>query len=433
MFSLSTSLSPGGDWTPSSPAPAVQSRIPWPVGTMLRTSIATPTYSWLPLLLALLSIAPSSAQESGDPLPVVTLGSLVQVTFEENKALRKVSGELVALDKTFGQLILDADGQLTAVSPSALKRVEELTGTLTPTSAKDLSVKALAFMPAGSKAIITEHFVVCYNTSDAYARWNANLYERLYKGFYRFWKQMGVELNPPRFPMLALVFETKDDYVNYARKEFEGAENTIGYYHQSTNRLASYDLTGIEGMIPAGAQVVREELINQVLSRPEAERTVATIVHEACHQISFNSGLQVRLGDNPLWLSEGLATFFEAPDLTSQNGWGGIGKVNWHNYQILSRYLPNRNADSLSQLLLEDARLRQGDTLTNAYAEAWGLTYYLIKSKPKQFATYIKSVREKQPGNQSGPKERMELFQRCFGEDIGKLDKDLVRFLQKVR
>jgi hypothetical protein len=220
--------------------------------------------------------------------------------------------------------------------------------------------------------------------------------------------------------------------LNYATQEFQGAENTIGYYHQATNRLASFDLTGIEDMLPAGASVAREELINQILSRPQAERTVATIVHEACHQIAFNSGLQTRLGDNPLWFSEGLATFFESPDLNTQNGWGGIGKVNWHNFQNLKRYLPVRPKDSLEQLLLDDNRLRSGDTMTNGYAEAWGLTYFLIKSKPKQFAAYIKILRERMPGNQSTPKERIEIFQRCFGDDLGKTDKEFLRFLQNV-
>jgi len=301
-----------------------------------------------------------------------------------------------------------------------------------PTTAKELAAKSLKRMPPGSKHITTEHFVVCYNTSDAYARWNASLYERLYKGFYRFWKEKGIDLTPPRFPLVALVFETKEDYIRYASTEFDGAENTIGYFHQSTNRLASFDLTGSEGFLPSGASISREERINQILLQPQAERTVATVVHEACHQISFNSGLQTRLGDNPLWLSEGIAMFFESPDLTSQNGWAGVGKPNWHNLRNLSRYLPTRPSDSLSLLLKDDGRLRTGETMTSSYAESWGLTFYLIKTKPKQFATYLKRIRETPPGQSSSSKERIELFQECFGEDIGKIDKDFLRFMQKV-
>jgi hypothetical protein len=332
-------------------------------------------------------------------------------------------------------LFLDADGALTAVPPADLQRLEELppTETLVPTTSKELAAKTLLAMPRGSKFIITDHFVVCYNTSDVYARWNASLYERLYKGFYRFWKEKGFELSPPRFPLVAMVFDDKEAYLKHASSEFDGAENTIGYYHQANNRLASYDLTGIEGILPPNAQVGREELINQILSRPQAERTVATIVHEACHQIAFNSGLQVRLGDNPLWLSEGLAMFFESPDPNSSNGWGGTGKVNRHNLNVFAKYLPNRPEDSLEQLLLHDNRLRSGETLTHAYAESWALTYFLLKSKPKQFVSYLKQLKLKSPGNQSTSKERIELFQACFGEDLVKIDRDFKLFIRKVR
>ena len=52
------------------------------------------------------------------------IGAVLRVSFEENKQLRNVTGELVALDATLGQLILDADGQLTAIAPNELKRIE---------------------------------------------------------------------------------------------------------------------------------------------------------------------------------------------------------------------------------------------------------------------------------------------------------------------
>ena len=45
---------------------------------------------------------------------------------------------------------------------------------------------------------------------------------------------------------------------------------------------------------------------------------MATIVHEATHQIAFNCGMQQRYADIPLWLCEGMAVYFEAPDLASK-------------------------------------------------------------------------------------------------------------------
>lgn len=403
-------------------------RLAFRIGTILYLVFLT-----IPLAEAQEKIAPKKVgqEKTSDDDSVPRVGSVLIASFEEDKQLRTLTGELVAVDSTMGQLILDADGKLTVITPNNLKRLEEISTPMVPTPAKELAAKVLKLMPPGSRSHTTDHFVVCYNTSDVYAYWNADLYEKLYKGFYRFWKDKGVELKPPRFPLVALIFESDKDYIQYASKEFAGAQNTIGYYHQSTNRLASYDLTGIQGMMPAKAQYTRTELINHMISRPGAERTIATIVHEACHQISFNSGLQVRLGDNPRWLSEGLAMFFESPDLTSPNGWGGIGKLNKYNYQKLAVYLPTRANDSLEQLLLDDKHI--AESMDTGYPEAWGLTFYLLKSKPKEFVKYLDGIREKAPGRLSGPKERIELFRDCFGDDIPKIDKDFIRFMQRQK
>ena len=46
-----------------------------------------------------------------------------------------------------------------------------------------------------------------------------------------------------------------------------------------------------------------------------------TVIHEATHQIAFNCGLHTRYADNPLWLTEGMALYFETPDLRSRSGW----------------------------------------------------------------------------------------------------------------
>ena len=56
--------------------------------------------------------------------------------------------------------------------------------------------------------------------------------------------------------------------------------------------------------------------------------TERTIVHEAVHQLAYNSTLQRRMADNPYWVSEGLATYFESPDLNSLRGWRNIGAIN---------------------------------------------------------------------------------------------------------
>ena len=143
--------------------------------------------------------------------------------------------------------------------------------------------------------------------------------------------------------------------------------------------------------------------INQMLSQPAAVPLVATIVHEATHQIAFNCGLQTRFADIPLWLCEGMAVYFEAPDLASTRGWRGIGRVNYPRLDTFHRNLPNWNDDSLEALLADDDRFRDPQTAVDAYADAWALNYYLIKYQPKAYADYLKTLAEKPPLDRRRP------------------------------
>jgi len=357
----------------------------------------------------------------------------IEIVFEDpdREALR---GELIVENPKHGMLVLCPDGQLVAIpTSSAISKIVAIQEPMKPLSAAEIAEKTLGLLPAGAKSIATEHFVICYDTSDTYARWNANLYEKMYKGMFRFWKEKGMELHPPRFPLVALIFRDKDGYVEYSKRDFQGGEHTFGYYTQTTNRLATFDLTGIEGVLAPGTKVQREELLGEIFSRPEAERQIATILHEACHQIAFNTGLQTRLGDYPLWLSEGIATFFESADTRSSTGWAGAGRVNTYNLQQIRHYFRSRPVDSLTTLLVQDDRFRKGDTSAAAYGESWGLTFYLVKKKPKEFVAYLKKLRDRLPGNPSDSKGRLEDFQDSFGGDLDKLDKEFVRMMTTLR
>ena len=123
---------------------------------------------------------------------------------------------------------------------------------------------------------------------------------------------------------MAVVFNDRRSYIAFAQAEVgEAAQSIIGYFSLTTNRMTMYDLTGVEALDHGRKRGTQAE-INQVLSQPDAERTVATIVHEATHQIAFNCGLHTRLSDCPHWFSEGIAIYFEAPDLSSPRGWRNV-------------------------------------------------------------------------------------------------------------
>ncbi len=69
--------------------------------------------------------------------------------------------------------------------------------------------------------------------------------------------------------------------------------NLMGYYFPKTNRCVLFEVGG------GGT------------ASTDWSETERTIVHEAVHQLAFNTGVHERLADNPQWIVEGLATMFE--------------------------------------------------------------------------------------------------------------------------
>src|SRR5213076_2929676 len=93
-------------------------------------------------------------------------------------------------------------------------------------------------------------------------------------------------------------------------------------YSIQSNRIVLYDLTAGPDSRPAKTL---DDITRKIGQSPF---NVATVVHEATHQIAFNSGLHTRQADNPLWLTEGMAMYFETPDLSSKSGWKTVGVLN---------------------------------------------------------------------------------------------------------
>lgn len=354
------------------------------------------------------------------------------VVMRDDGGERAISGRLLLTAQDGGLLLLARDGVLWNIEPADIVSHEHDSEPMRPLSTDALAAQLLKELPDGFEVHTTQHYLICHNTSRAYAQWCGSLFERLYKGFVNFWSRKNLKLREPEFPLVALVFADKKSYANYARRELgDATELIIGGYSLRSNRIMTYDLTGLDANRRPGDRRADAAQINQMLSR-EAERTVATIVHEATHQIVFNCGLQARYADIPRWQSEGLAVFFETPDLNSSKGWRTIGAVNRVQLAGFLSYLPRRPADSLITLISSDERLLESKQAADAYAESWALSYFLIRQRPKQYVQYLKTLSAKTDLIQDTPEERLRDFREAFG-DLQTLDAEFIRQMAKLK
>jgi hypothetical protein len=134
-----------------------------------------------------------------------------------------------------------------------------------------------------------------------------------------------------------------------------------------------------------------------------------------------------------MWVSEGLAMFFETPDFSSTTWWRGIGNVNRVNLERWRRYVPNRPEDSLATLLCNDSRFRSSETAEEAYAESWALTYFLLRTQREEFVEYLKRLSEGKPMIESTARERIALFEQVFEGTLEEIDQAFVAYMARVR
>jgi hypothetical protein len=357
--------------------------------------------------------------------------ALDYIKIRQGEAQREVAGKIEVEAEDGGVMLLTRDGALWPIAKEDLLDRRADSRPFEPFTRDELAKQLTTELP-GFQVHQTQHYLIHYNTSPAYARWVGSLFEGLYKAFYNYWTRRGAVLHEPEFPLIALVFDGQASFARYAHTEI-GATGTsiIGYYNLKTNRMTSYDLTGVEA---AGLSTDRNApaKINQILSRPGAERTIATIVHEATHQLAFNSGLQVRFADVPFWVSEGIAIYFETPNLESTKGWRNIGAVNRVNLTNFRSYLKRRPAGSLEQLLCDDKRFKDSTTATDAYAEAWALNYFLLKNRGEAYVKYLGALAQQKPLIDVEPADRLKQFKEFLGDDLLSLENDFLRFLRTV-
>jgi Protein of unknown function (DUF1570) len=400
------------------------------------------------LLLALIAASPTfavAADKRSDDGESTTISSVdkernehlaEKVSFLLKGQKQTVRGRMIVEAADGGVLFQGVDGVIWSIEHNELQGREKLGTPFKPLTTAELSEQMLAELPAGFRSLTTPHYVVCYNTSRAYAQWTSSLLERLYKAFTNYWQHQGFDLHEPEFPLGVVVFADRQSYDQASREDLPaGTGNIVGFYSLRSNRINMFDLTGSEAVSKqTGAANRRGSMreINQMLSQPAATPLVATVVHEATHQIAFNCGMQTRFADIPLWLCEGMAVYFEAPDLASRSGWQGIGRVNYPRLEKFRTNLGNWHDGSLEEMLRDSKRFRDPHTALDAYADAWALNYYLIKYQPKAYTAYLKELAEKRPLIDDEPKQRLAEFRKHFG-DPRKVEQDFLKQMSRVK
>lgn len=258
----------------------------------------------------------------------------------------------------------------------------------------------------------TKHYVVVHPRGGQ-GKWAAR-FEDLYRSFWSYFRVRGFQLEEPKFPLVAVVYPTRDDYYKAVSKERNVPSGLLGHYDDFTNRVQLYDVTGGD-------------------SDEDWAATAETIIHEATHQTAFNVGIHNRFADQPRWLAEGLATMFEARGVWNSPAYNSLNdRINQSRLADFRAKLKVRKPGTLGNLIASD-KMFQTDAAA-AYAEAWALTLFLCETRPRELAAYLQKTASRPDFNESYfATERVNDFAQCFGSDFRKLEANFLSWIAQLQ
>ncbi len=308
----------------------------------------------------------------------------------------------------------------------------------------------------------TTRFVVISDANRDWTRHQAELLERTYHQFERFTRRLQLRRMPLRHKLVCVLFERRDDYQRFAKgHDSVTADWITGYYSPKQDRVVFYNLqsstvtTRTRGTVePTTAQMLaldRHDAPARPLSQPteteiirptrrrdrrpadsapsrindrSVKAATATTVHEAIHQLAFHTRVESPWIQNPLWISEGLATAFETDRPNEAFGPDHDYAPRREQFQKLMR---NDQLLALRELVKYTRMPDDSDkTVKTIYHQSYALVTWMNRFRKTQLRAYLKALRSEPPGRPTADRH-LELFELAFG-DVDRLERAWLRY-----
>lgn len=374
--------------------------------------------SWLPYVLAALSALTCKAAEND---------SIVEV--RDGKTV--TTGKLLAQDKERAML-LDRAGRLHDLTLNSVK-LQATTSRFQPLSVMDLRNQLAREFGKGLEVGSTRHYLVLAPSGRASGY--AKVFEEQYSTLQRYFKTRGFTLTDPQFPLVAVVFASQKQFTEYARGEgSKTMANMQGYYSPRTNRVALFESDAKSVAVSAIDPLATLRPSSWPLFGTTESELKSTMIHEATHQIAYNIGLHSRLGETPRWVVEGMATAFEPDGMRSAlAGSQPSQRINRERYLVFQNFVKSgrRPAKSLRSFIESEALY--DSAVLDFYAQSWALTFFLVETRPRNYAAYLKRIAARDPLSAYPAKERLKDFQETIHADVDWLDAQFVKYIDGLK
>ena len=321
---------------------------------------------------------------------------------------QQVEGTPLAWSKS-QVMLLARDGRLWDFAPNQSRNFRKTSSSFSSYSAAEM--RASLERELGNKLVVTGtgHYLVAHPPGKE--AW-AQRFEDLYRSCVHYFGFRGLRVREPDFPLVAVVWGRREDFLRYANTQgTQVRSDVLGFYSPKTNRVTLYDQGG-------GSRNNRAWLQND-----------DTIIHEAAHQMAFNTGVHNRFAPTPTWLAEGLGTMFEAPGVWDwRNHPDRRERVNRGRLAQFRAWLKGGRPKGEFVNLLGSDRQFQANPAA-AYAESWAWVFFLTETYPQKFAEYVRRVAARNDFEDYPLARRISDFTTVFDTDMRMLEKHFLDFI----
>lgn len=332
--------------------------------------------------------------------------------------------------------LLDSGGELHDVKVKDVTEFRKVSETFRPETVVQVRDRLARQAPAGMEVEARGRYVVMGPKRQA-AQY-AELLEDVYAEFQSHFSRRQFALAAPEFPLVVIVFPTQQQFAEYAAKDGAGYVAALkGYYSRSSNRVAMY-AEGAAGVAASEADESGESVAMAVTPTSDVLASIEgdfrnTLIHEATHQLAYNTELHSRLGDHPRWMSEGLAMLFEEDSRRDDSPNSKLeDRVNRSRYIWFMNYRQTRRPkQALLDFLASNSLFEQA--ALDAYSEAWALSFYLMETRSSDYRRYLRIVAARDPLATYTPEQRITDFQAAFGKDIEHFEGQYTLYLDKIK
>ncbi len=330
--------------------------------------------------------------------------------------------------------LMNRDGKLDLVNLKKVTSYRKVSSRFKPKLGREL--RNSLYREFGKKYEVASRGSYLVVAPKGRAKQYAEIFDDLHRSFNRYFSTRGFKISKSEFPLVAIIFKTHAEFSAYTKKDnFKAIPGLSGYYYPKSNRVALFESKSRR--VANNNPVQESDSLNNHFDWFAKAGTSSTLrdtmIHEATHQVAYNVGLNSRMGDNPRWVVEGLATMLE-PEGARQNSKRGspMRRINRERYMRFQDFAKNRRQPKSLKSFIESGAMFQANVL-DFYAQSWALSFYLSETQSRKYSKYLKTIAARPSLHKYSKAERLEDFEKAFGKKIDWMEVSFLRYMKKLK